>query len=64
MDGEARAAVELARVAPAGLPLARRDREMAVQPAALGVVLEPAAQPRPLAQQSLVGDLHRAVADA
>ncbi len=37
---------------------------MAVQPAPLGVLLEPAAQPRPLPQQRLVGDLRRTFADA
>jgi hypothetical protein len=34
-----------------------------VQPAALGVLLQPAAQPRPLAQQRLVGDLASLAAD-
>ena len=34
-----------------------------MQPAAFGVLLQPAAQPRPLAQQRLVGDLRLVVAD-
>ena len=34
-----------------------------MQPPALGVVLQPAAQARPLAQQRLVGDLDLALAD-
>ena len=55
--GQPRAAVELGRVAAAVVPLARRDAEVVVQAAALGVLLEPAAQARPLAQQRLVGDL-------
>ena len=55
--GEARTAVEIAGIAPAAVPLARRDRQVAVQAPPVGVLLEPAAQPRPLAQQRLVGDL-------
>ena len=61
--GQPRAAVELARVAAAGVPLARRVAQVVVQPPALGVLLEPAAQPRPLAQQRLVRDLDLALAD-
>ena len=60
---QARAAIELAGVAAAGLPFARGAAEVAVQPPALGVFLEPAAQARPLAQQRLVRDLDLAVAD-
>ena len=55
--GQPRAAVELAAVAAAGVPLARGVAEVMVQAPALGVLLEPAAQPRPLAQQRLVRDL-------
>ena len=47
----------------AGVPVARRDRQVVVQTPALGVLVEPAAQPRPLAQERLVGDLRRAVAE-
>ena len=35
--------------------------QVLVKPAALGVVGEPATQPRPLAKQRLVGDLDRAL---
>ena len=52
-------AVELARVAAAGVPVARRLGELPLQAPALGVLLEPAAQTRPLAQQRFVGDLDR-----
>ena len=55
--GQPRAAVELAGVAAAGVPLACGVSELVVQAAALGVLLEPAAQARPLAQQRLVRDL-------
>ena len=61
--GEPRAAVELARVAAARVPVARGQRDVPVQPPGLGVVLEPAAQPRPLPQQRLVGDLDGLPAD-
>ena len=57
--GEPRAAVELAGVAAAGLPLARRVDQVLVEAPALGVLLEPAAQARPFAQQRLVRDLER-----
>ena len=61
--GQPRAAVELARVAAARVPLACGAAELVVQVAALGVLLEPAAQARPLAQQRLVRDLDLALAD-
>ena len=57
--GQPRAAVELAAVAAARLPVARGVDQVLVQAAALGVLLEPAAQARPLAQQRLVRDLER-----
>ena len=57
------AAVQLGGVAAARVPLARGLREVAVQPPALRVLLEPAAQPGPLAQQRLVGELRLAVAE-
>ncbi len=60
---EARAAVEPVRVATVGVPGARRGAEPAMQPASLHVLLEPGSQPRPFAQQRLVPDLDRAVAD-
>ena len=60
---EPRTAVELAAVAAARVPVARRLGEVALQAPALGVLLEPAAQTRPLAQQRLVGDLDRSGAD-
>ena len=55
--GQAGAAVELGGVAPAGLPLAGRDGEVVMQAPALGVLGDPVAQARPLAQQRLVRDL-------
>ena len=61
--GQPRAAVQLARVAAAGVPLARGGAQVVVQAPALGVLLEPAAQARPLAQQRLVRDLDLALAD-
>ena len=57
--GEPRAAVKLARVATARLPLARRVDQVLVEPPPLGVLLEPRPQARPLAQQRLVRDLER-----
>ena len=60
--GQARAAVELAGSRPPASH-SRAARQLAVQPASLGVLLEPAAQPRPLAQQRLVRDLDLALAD-
>ena len=57
--GEPCAAIELAAVAPARVPVARRLREVALQTPALGILLEPTAEARPLAQQRLVGDLDR-----
>ena len=60
---EAGAAVELTGIAAGGVPRARGARQMVVDPPALGVVLEPAAQARPLAQQRLVGHLDRTLAD-
>ena len=61
--GQARAAVQLAAIAAARLPRARGGPHVELQPTALGVLLEPAAQPRPLAQQSLVRDLDVSLAD-
>ena len=55
--GQAGAAVELGGVAPAGLPLPGRDGEVVMQAPALGVLGDPVAQARPLAQQRLVRDL-------
>ena len=61
--GQPRAAVEAAGVARVAVPGARGLAERAMQAAALRVLVEPAAQPRPLAQERLVRDLDRAVAD-
>ena len=61
--GEPGAAVELGGVAPGALPLAGGVDQVLVKAPALGVLLEPAAQPRPLAKQRLVGDLDRALVD-
>ncbi len=55
--GEPGAAVELAGVAAARLPVACSVDQVLVQAPPLGVLLEPAAQAGPLAQQSLVRDL-------
>jgi hypothetical protein len=55
--GEPCAAVELAAVTRSLLPVARRTGQVLVQAAALRVLLEPAAQSRPFAQQRLVRDL-------
>ena len=61
--GEPGAAVELGGIAPGVSPLAGGADQVVVKAAALGVRLEPAAQPRPLAKQRLVGDLDRALVD-
>ena len=60
---EPRAAIELARVAARRVPVACGVGQVAVQPATLRVLLEPAAKARPLAQQRLVRDLHLVLAD-
>jgi hypothetical protein len=60
---EARAAVEPAGVARVGVPCARVGAEAAMQAPALGVLGQPRAQPRPLAQQRLVRDFDGAVGD-
>ena len=51
------AAVEVRGIAPRGVPDARGVAEPPVQAQALAVLLEPAAQGRPLADQHLVRDL-------
>ena len=61
--GEAGAAVELALIAPCRVPFGRRLGDVAAKPAPFGVLLDPLAQARPFAQQRLVGDLDRALAD-
>jgi len=55
--GETRAAVELAAVAALLVPLSGCVHQVHVQVAAVGVLLEPVAQPRPFAQERLVGNL-------
>ena len=61
--GEARAAVEVADVASGVVPLTGGVGEAAVQAPALGVVLQPAAQSWPFAQQGVVRELDGAGAD-
>ena len=51
------AAVELALIAPGRVPLGRSLGDVTTKPAPFGVLLDPLAQARPLAQQRLVGDL-------
>ena len=58
-DGQARVAVGVAGVAPALVPVARGVGDVTLHTAAPRVVLQPAAQARPLAQQRFVGYLHR-----
>ena len=60
---EASTAEELALIAPGRVPLGRRLRDVTAKPAPFGVLLDPLAQAWPLAQQRLVGDLDRALAD-
>ena len=57
------AAVELRRVAACRQPAAGRAHEVQVQPASVGVLLEPRPQSGPLAQQRLMRDLHLSLAD-
>ena len=61
--GEPGAAVELGGIALGVAPLLRGADQVVVKASALGVGLEPAPQPRPLAKQRLVGDLDRALVD-
>ena len=62
--GQPRPPVQLPRVTPGLVPLAGGADQMAVQGPPLDVLLQPAAQPRPLAQQRLVGHLHTVLAHA
>ena len=57
--GEPGAAVQLARLAPAGLPRLRGRVEVAAQREPLAVVVEPRLQARPAHQECLVGHLDR-----
>ena len=59
---EACASVEIGRLAAALVPVARRADQVEPDLAALGVLLEPALQARPLAKESLVSDLDVPVA--
>ena len=61
-DRQPRAAIEVAGIAPSFVPVARGVGKVALHPAALRVLLEPAAQARPLTQQRLVRDLDRSCA--
>ena len=56
------AAVQLGRVTVRVLPFLGRPDDVSVEPAAFRVLLQPLAQPRPLAEQRLVGDLERLLA--
>ena len=58
-DRQPRAAVDVAGVTSAFVPLARGVSEVAVHATPVGILLEPAAQPWPLAQQRFVGNLNR-----
>ena len=60
---EAGAAVEVSRLAAAGLPEPRGVAEVAVEQDAGAVLLEPAPQRRPFADEHFVGDLGGAVAE-
>jgi hypothetical protein len=60
--GKAGAAVELGLVAPGRVPLRRRLRDVPTKPAPFGILLDPFAEPRPLPQQRLAGDLDGAAA--
>jgi hypothetical protein len=59
--GQARAAVQPAGVASIGRPGLCGSADPAMQAPPLHVLVQPAAQPRPLAQERLVRDLDRAV---
>ena len=60
---QARSAVEVAGVPARLVPVACGGGEPAVQTPSLGVLFQPPAQARPLAQQRFVGELHGAGAD-
>jgi hypothetical protein len=60
---EPRPAKQVAGVVAAGLPLVRGDREVPVQPPPFGVFVEPRPKARPFAQERLVRDLRRALAN-
>ena len=60
---EPRAAIEVAGLPAARLPAAGRVAELAVQADPGAILLEPRAQRRPLADQHLVGDLRRPLAE-
>ena len=61
--GKSGASIELGGVVFRAVPLGGRVDQVLVQAPALGVLLQPAPQPRPLAQQRLVGDLDRVLVD-
>ena len=61
--GEPGAAVEVGGLAAAGVPQPRGVAELLVRADPRAVLVEPAAQPRPLADQRLVRDLGRAVVE-
>ena len=61
--GEPHAPIEVAPVASTVVPVLRRPDQVLVQAAPLGVLLEPATQSWPFAQQSFVRDLRRPFAD-
>src|SRR5919106_909436 len=63
LAGEPRPAIELARIALRAVPFLRRLDQMPVEPPALGVLVQPRAQPRPFAEQRLVRDLELVLPD-
>ena len=61
MTVETSATIELESSSPPLLPDPSGRREVDPKLAALGVLGEPGAQPRPLTEQRFVGDLHRLI---
>ena len=56
---EACAPIQLAGIPVEPVPGQRRVREMPQEPEAVAVLVDPCPESRPLAQERLVGDLHR-----
>ena len=61
--GKASASIEVGVVAASLIPGVSRSREVAMERPPFGVLLEPLAQPRPLAEQSLVRHLGGSLGD-
>lgn len=55
---EPRASPQLCALPTSRVPLGSRDHEATLHDACLGVLGQPCSQPRPLAEQRLVGHLH------